>query len=658
MPHSQSSRRLDHESSFSSSSEQYHSAILFPDDYSDIYDESSSSLPPTATTSTYPFLVSNSQLHPPAPTSSTAASISFSHPQLHYYDSPFDCFSSLVSSLRRKYWRSLKLSVRHFSAPSDHPHMAALDARRKKATTTQQKRGELEGEMKDLLIELSMVEGEIARLEGQISHLQDGLKKEQEITRESKSKQWKQGFLSSPNGYFSVPSDPLPIAAKGTVQERMGFETKALHFISKAIKGDYHLNDFSTNEKIGSLRSFHDKKEDHFLGEAGFSEKIPRKSGLLKPASPVLDPRHPTPKVVDLETNFPSRSIPPPEEESIKKWQPNKLSESIMKCLMFIFVRLTRTSRAMELERSNPILRSSFSFLSSISFRADAANSKSSLILQKETRQQDPYGIFEPEESISRDIGPYRNLLMFTASSLDPKCISNSSSIPLLEKLRTLMNNLQKVDLRFLTYQEKLAFWINMYNACIMHGFLHYGVPSSPEILLRLLNKATLNIGGNMINAQAIEHFILRKPTSSIMRENGEKDEKETIVRNLYGLESFDANVTFALCCGTRSSPAVRIYTAESVVAELEKSKLEYMQASIVVTSTKKVAFPELLLGNMLDFAVDVDSLVKWVCQQLPTSGTLRKSMVDCFRGQPSAKLSNIVEKIPHEFEFQYLLAI
>ncbi|XP_057954853.1 uncharacterized protein LOC131148906 [Malania oleifera] len=585
--------------------------------------------------------------------------------------------------------------------------MAALDARRKKATTTQQKRGELEGEisilrkmlkheekvheilelahegnsasivsipkdlppkMKELLIELSMVEGEIARLEGQISHLQDGLKKEQEITRESKSKQWKQGFLSSHSGYFSVPSDPLPTAAKGTVQERMGFETKALHFISKAIKGDYHLNDFSTNEKIGGLRSFHDKKEDHFLGEAGFSKKIPRKSGFLKPTSPLPDPRHPTPRrvrnvdvglpLVDLQINSPSRSIPPPDEESIQKWQPNKLSESIMKCLMFIFVRLTRTSRAMELERSNPISRSSFSSLSSISFRADTANSKSSLILQKETRQQDPYGIFEPEESIPRDIGPYKNLIMFTASSLDPKCISNSSSIPLLEKLRTLINNLQKVDLRFLTFQQKLAFWINMYNACIMHGFLHYGVPSSPEKLLRLLNKATLNIGGNMINAQAIEHFILRKPTSSIMRENGEKDEKETIVRNLYGLESFDANVTFALCCGTRSSPAVRIYTAESVVAELEKSKLEYMQASIIVTSTKKVAFPELLLGNMLDFAADLDSLVKWVCQQLPTSGTLRKSMVDCFRGQPHAKLSNVVEKISYEFEFQYLLAI
>lgn len=39
--------------------------------------------------------------------------------------------------------------------------------------------------------------------------------------------------------------------------------------------------------------------------------------------------------------------------------------------------------------------------------------------------------------------------------------------------------------------------------------------------------------------------------------QKGEKDNKEAIVRKLYGLESTDPNVTFALCYGTRSSPAV-----------------------------------------------------------------------------------------------------
>lgn len=44
------------------------------------------------------------------------------------------------------------------------------------------------------------------------------------------------------------------------------------------------------------------------------------------------------------------------------------------------------------------------------------------------------------------------------------------------------------------------------------------------------------------------------------MNRKGEKNDKENIVRELHGLELFDPNVMFALCCGTRSSPAVSLY--------------------------------------------------------------------------------------------------
>ncbi|XP_035546001.1 uncharacterized protein LOC109021620 isoform X3 [Juglans regia] len=514
--------------------------------------------------------------------------------------------------------------------------------------------------MKELLAELAMVEDEIARLEDQISQLQSSLKHEQEIIKDSQSKvQWQRGSLSHPDLHHpSLTTKPNSIYKGGN--EIMAYETKALHFISKAIKGDYSLNDFTVSEKLGNR--FDEQKENLFQEAAKFQDKVvPRKSGMLKPSSPLRDPRHPSPK--PRERNSPIFSDIPPkslsseiqlEDQENQQWQPNLLSESIMKCLNLIYTRLLRISRAMELEKSGPISRSMNTSFSSRSFRAETGL-KSSLLLQKESRQQDPYGIFDMEESIPRDIGPYKNLVIFTSSSLDPKSISSSSSIPLLRKLSILLNSLQTVDLRILTNQQKLAFWINMYNACIMHGFLQYGAPSTPHKLLAIMNKATLNVGGNIINAQAIEHFILRKAASSSMKED---DGKEGIVRELFGIESMDPNVIFALCCGTRSSPAVRIYTADGVVAELEKSKLDYLQASIVVTNTKRIAFPELLLQNMLDFAVDTDSFVEWVCQQLPTSGSLRKSMVDCFRGHSCGKISNMVEKIPCDLEFQYLLAI
>ncbi|XP_012572788.2 uncharacterized protein [Cicer arietinum] len=532
----------------------------------------------------------------------------------------------------------------------------------------------LPSKMRELLTELVMVEGEIARLESQISQLQAGLKREQEVTKESKSKTWNQGNLMSNSNYnylsnstITNPSNSVQ-RSSSSVHERMAFETKALHFISKAIKGDYNLNDFSLNEKTGFSKNSVEQKENSFQEDVKFHERISRKNGALKPPSPMRDPRHPSPKLrernSDMYLDLPTRSLLDPllSEDNDLKWQPNKLSESIMKCLNFIYVRLLRTSRAMELEKSGPVSRSLHSSLSSRSFRVDTGSTpKPNLMLHKESRQQDPYGIFNTEESIPRDIGPYKNLVIFTSSSMDPKFISSPSSVPLLRKLRILMSNLQTVDLKGLTNQQKLAFWINLYNACIMHGFIQYGVPSTPEKLTALMNKATLNIGGNIINAQSIEHFILRKRDASNIKEAQRKcewEEKESVVREHYGLEFVDPNVTFALCNGTRSSPAVRIYTGDGVTAELEKSKLDYLQASILATSTRRIAFPELLLRNMLDFAVDIDSLVEWVCNQLPTSGTLRKSMVECFRGHGNVKASTIVEKIPCDYEFQYLLTI
>ncbi|KAK8581447.1 hypothetical protein V6N13_144474 [Hibiscus sabdariffa] len=508
---------------------------------------------------------------------------------------------------------------------------------------------------KELLAELAMVEGEIARLETQISQLQLCLNQEKEITEETKSKQWQPRSLTS--YLHGRPSSPIKQGGQGKVV----FETKALHFISKAIRGDYTLNGFSLNERMDS-RLLSDRKENQFQGEVKFQERVPRKSSLLRAASPLRDPRPPSPNIRESvpESNW---DLPPKSlsstllsEENSQNWHPNKLSENIMKCFNFLFVRLLRTSRAMELEKSGPITRFMGTPLSSRSFWVESSlNPKSRVGSQKESRQQDPYGIFDMEESIPRDIGSYKNLVIFASSSMDPKCISRS--VPLLKKLRVLMGNLQKVDLRSLTYQQKLAFWINTYNACIMHGYLQYGVPNTPEKFLTLMNKATLNVGGNTISAQAMEHYILRKPASSNMKE-ADKEGQEAIIRKLYGLQLMDPNVTFALSCGTRSSPAVRIYTADGVAAELEKSKLEYLQASIVVTNTKKVALPELLLQNMYDFSVDVNSLVQWVCQQLPTSGSLRKSMVDCFRSHSSGKVYITVEKIPYDFEFQYLLAM
>jgi hypothetical protein len=92
-----------------------------------------------------------------------------------------------------------------------------------------------------------------------------------------------------------------------------------------------------------------------------------------------------------------------------------------LKCLICIFQRLLRTSRAAEAEKTSNISRTSGSLF-------DGAN------MNLKTGQQDPYGIFDIEDSILRDIGSYKNLVRFGPSSLDTKLLS--VSFPLFNKLR------------------------------------------------------------------------------------------------------------------------------------------------------------------------------------------------------------------------------
>lgn len=196
--------------------------------------------------------------------------------------------------------------------------------------------------------------------------------------------------------------------------------------------------------------------------------------------------------------------------------EPNKLSEELIKCLISIFLKLNQATMDNEGSATAPMLTLSCmnrkSFKNKTSFTCKAPI----LVFDNSTsHQDDPYGILPDYyyDGMVRDVGPYKNFIQITRSSVDTTRVSEC--LPAIRKLRVLMHKLSKVDLTFLTYKQKLAFWINIYNACIKHAFLQHGFPSTQEKLLALMNKAALNVGGIVLNALAIEHFILRHPCDS-----------------------------------------------------------------------------------------------------------------------------------------------
>ncbi|OVA05934.1 protein of unknown function DUF547 [Macleaya cordata] len=347
--------------------------------------------------------------------------------------------------------------------------------------------------------------------------------------------------------------------------------------------------------------------------------------------------------------SLPSTSF---HRNEINSEKPNRLSEELIKCLIGIFLRLNRPLAELDCKESVLVPKLTVSCMNTKGLVSKTPfNCKSPMFsLDDKKSILDPYGVMPDLDRTFRDVGPYKNFIQVTGSSLDINSVSEF--YPEITKLRVLIHKLCTVDLSFLTYKQKLAFWINIYNACIMHAFLQHGLPSSADKLLALMNKAELNVGGIVLNALAIEHFILRHPSDSY---NGAMDENERLLRHEYGLRYPEPDVTFALCRGSWSSPALRIYT-EDVVNELGRAKTEYLEASIGVTSKKKIVVPKLLHWYMQDFADDMESLLEWIYSQLPQLGPLKRLIMECLNGETKSPIAKMVEIHPYKSEFRYLL--
>lgn len=98
------------------------------------------------------------------------------------------------------------------------------------------------------------------------------------------------------------------------------------------------------------------------------------------------------------------------------------------------------------------------------------------------------------------------------------------------------------------------------------------------------------------------------------------------------------------------------MYTAEDVVNELERAKTDYLEASVLITSKKKIILPKLLHWHMKDFADDLESLLEWIYSQLPLSGSLKRVLKECLSRDPRIPLAKLVEIQPYRADFRFLL--
>ncbi|KAL5557070.1 hypothetical protein UlMin_039306 [Ulmus minor] len=504
----------------------------------------------------------------------------------------------------------------------------------------------------ELLAEVAVLEEEVVRLEEQVVNFRQGLyqeavyvssKRNMEIVNDSieqtpvrRAKHQRSKSLSQFEFNAASPSaGSQPSLARTSSSRKMLFSdtisARAGNWSSRLVNGKQ-----ASRKSDTSLSASEDVrgKENRLSINSVKDKRTPEKktSKLVTPSKKPPIKQEPMDKISDtLKIQLESRledqeraqvstSGSPDDKGTEADNSPNKVSEDIVKCLSNILLRMnTLNDRAVEPGCGD-------------------------------TEFRDPYGICL--EFRNKDVGPYKHLCSIDASSIDLTRTTNALS--LIHRLKFLLGKLASVNLEGLNHQQKLAFWINTYNSCMMNAFLEHGIPETPEMVVALMQKARITVGGHLLNAITIEHFILRLPYHLKFTCPKAAKNDEMRARNIFGLEWSEPLVTFALSCGSWSSPAIRVYSASQVEEELEAAKRDYLQATVGVSKANKLIFPKLLDWYLLDFAKDLESLLDWVCLQLPNE--LRNEALKCLERKGREPLSQLVQIMPYDFTFRLLL--
>jgi len=192
---------------------------------------------------------------------------------------------------------------------------------------------------------------------------------------------------------------------------------------------------------------------------------------------------------------------------------------------------------------------------------------------------------------------------------------------------------LQRSDIASLTHGAKLAFFINVYNALVIHGTVERGRPGNMYSRYKFFANIAYSIGGHIFTLNDIENGILRANSRSFgtlyLRPFGEGDPRLTLA-----LEKAEPRIHFALNCGAKSCPPIKTYSADSIEDELDlatASFLENPEGVAVDAEGETVVLSKLFQWYRADFGESTNAMVKWVKKRVRDE-TKRKAISEFLR--------------------------
>ncbi|XP_013606228.1 PREDICTED: uncharacterized protein LOC106313050 isoform X4 [Brassica oleracea var. oleracea] len=152
-----------------------------------------------------------------------------------------------------------------------------------------------------------------------------------------------------------------------------------------------------------------------------------------------------------------------------------------------------------------------------------------------------------------------------------------------------IIQELHRVQLVDILREEKLAFFINLYNMMAIHAILVWGHPAGPLERTKMFGEFKYVIGGYTYSLSAIQHGIIRgnhRQPYHLAKPFNEKDKRSMVAL------PYAEPCHFALVCGTRSGPPLRCFSPGEIDKELMEATRDFLRGGgLLVDLSSKVAY-------------------------------------------------------------------
>lgn len=153
-----------------------------------------------------------------------------------------------------------------------------------------------------------------------------------------------------------------------------------------------------------------------------------------------------------------------------------------------------------------------------------------------------------------------------------------------LKSLSTALIHVKPQDLK--TDEEKIAFFINLYNVLMIHGVIELEIKRSVMEIPSFFSTVAYRLGDDLVTPDDIEHGILRRnaahPTSH------KRTFKSPDARDAWMPSYVDPRVHMALVCVAQSCPPVGFYSPQGLDAQLGMASANYVNAGVRVDHDAK----------------------------------------------------------------------